>query len=80
LFAVKTVKKIVRPSVKIFTLAVYSGASASHASEEPSSRENLVMTSAYEQASECPYRLGGGGAWFVQLEKNKIQGLFKDKN
>jgi len=31
----------------------------------PSSRENLVMTSAYDRpskrASECPYRLGGGG-------------------
>jgi len=27
----------------------------------PSSRENLVMTSAYERASERPYRLGGRG-------------------
>ena len=27
----------------------------------PSSQENLVMTSACEQASEHPYRLGGGG-------------------
>ena len=27
----------------------------------PSSQENLVMTSAYEQASEHPYRLGGRG-------------------
>ena len=27
----------------------------------PSSRENLVMTSAYDRASERPYRLGGRG-------------------
>ena len=27
----------------------------------PSSREHLVMTSAYDRASKCPYRLGGGG-------------------